>query len=277
MGTRYFNTFIYLFTLTIVVGAFAAIAMNEYGVKLIAVGCFGLSVIILLRLYAISHVTDPLLTKTRLIQEYILMGVILLLFGLRALRIRFDFVELIFVLCSVLMIINYALHYAKIKAHLKSSKSLSRGLLLLYGSIIMFFTAMSLTFLYYQVSVIIGAISFILASGFIFLHFKEGKDIVFRESETSLFKEVFNYLNLSPLIFTMIMMMSIYMGLHQINVLPSLYTGDLPARYEELLKDNDGVNDIGTESIPKHETYWNEYQSFLESMEQRKENATDED
>jgi hypothetical protein len=270
MRNRYFNIFIYLFVLTIVVGAFAAIALNDYGVTLIAIGCFGLSAIIFLRIYSISTIINTKVPKTLLMQEYILMGVILLLFGFRALRIKFDFVEMLFVICTILMVVTYLIFLRGLWSEFKSHKTLKIGLLLLYASIILFFTSMSVTFINYSTSVIIGAISFILAIGFLILHFSQGNNIIYKEKESSLFKEVFQYFNLSPLILTMILLMSFYMGLHQINILPSLYTGEVPARYQELLEEGIDRDKETIDGVPRHEIYWEEYQSFIDFIEERK-------
>lgn len=269
MGKRQFITFIYIFFLTIVIGVFAAIALNDYGVVLIAIGCFGISFIYILKMYSIYSVEKPRLPKRLLIQEYGLMAIIMALFGLRALRIRFEFVEWVFVVSALMMVYVYIRYFMIMRKEYKINKELFYSAGLLYFSIILFFISLSLTFFSQDITTIFGAISFAMSLGFIAWYFWVGRTTIYKEESVNLFKEIFQYVNLSPIILAMILLISTYMGLFQINVLPPIYTGETPVRYEHLLnKSIRGETDI-IDGKAKHEIYWEEYQKFLSQMEER--------
>ena len=269
MGKRQFITFIYVFFLTIVIGVFAAIAMNDYGVVLIAIGCFGISFIYILKLYSIYSVEKPRLPKRLLVQEYGLMAIIMTLFGLRALRIRFEFVEWVFILSALMMVYIYIRYFLIMRKEYKMNKELFYGIGFLYISIILFFISLSLTFFNQGATTILGAISFALSLSFIGWYFWTGRTTMFKEESVNILKEVFQYINLSPIILVMILLISTYMGLYQFNMLPPIYTGEIPVRYEDLLdKSIRGETDI-IDGKAKHEIYWEEYQKFLNQMEER--------
>ena len=269
MGKRRFTTLIYLFFLVIVVGAFAAIALNEYGVQLMAIGCFGFSLIFLLKLYSIYSVEKPRLPKRLLIQEYGLMALVMALFGLRALRIRFAFVEWVFVLTTLLMVFTYFRYLRIVWQEYKTNKILLHSFSFLYISIMVFFLSLSLTFFGQGITVALGALSFALSLGFVAWYFWNGRATLFKEERVNLFREVFKYINLSPVILVMLWLISIYMGLFQANLIPPIYTGEVPVRYEDLLERSlRGEREL-INGVPKHEVYWDEYQNFLSQMKER--------
>lgn len=269
MGKRQFNTLNYLFFLTIVIGAFASIAQNDYGVILMAIGCFGFSFIYLLKLYNIYTTEKPLLPKSLLVQEYISMAIIMLLFGFRALRIQFTFVEIIFVICSLFMVYIYLRYIRYARAIYKENTTLFYCVNLLYVAIILFFTSLSFTFLNQSISVALGAISFAFSVGFLVWYFWKGPTTVFKEDNVNIFQEVFQYLNLSPNVLTMILLISFYMGMYQTKLLPPIYTGEMPVRFIELQEKAIKGDEKGIDGSFKHEIYWDEYQKFLSQMEER--------
>ena len=240
MGTRRFETLLFVFFLIIVIGGFAAIALNDYGVTLMAVGCFGLASILLLRIHNVVSTLKPQLPNNVLIQEYVALSAMMLLFGLRALRIRFDYVEWLFVLVTLMLAVIYVRYLKILWKKYGSDKILSYGMLMLYASIVLYCLSLALNFYSFDASLILGATSFVLAIGFLFWHYRKGRNVIFEENEVNLFGEMFQYFNLSPVFLTIILIMSAYMGLFQMNVLPALYTGEMPVRYEQLL--NSGLS-----------------------------------
>ena len=251
------------------IGAFASIALNEYGVKLIGIGCFGLATIFLLKLYNIYTIEKPKLLKSLLIQEYAVMAIVVALFGLRALRIRFTFVEIIFVICSVFMVYIYIRYLKSLSKKYNQNTTLLYAINLLYLSIILFFISLSLTFISSTISIIAGGLSFAVSLGFLVWYFWNDKTTLYKDDNVNLFQEVFKYLNLSPVILTMILLISFYMGLYQIKVLPPIYTGEVPFRYEELLNNSLTGEGKAIDGVPAHEIYWEEYQKFLSQMKER--------
>ena len=272
MGTRQFETLLFVFFLIIVIGGFAAIAQNDYGVTLIAVGCFGLAAILLLRIHNVVTTLKPQLPKNLLMQEYVALAAMMVLFGLRALRIRFEYVEWLFVLVTLAVAISYIRYIRILWEKYRSDRVLSLGMMMLYSSIVLFCVSLSLNFYSFDISLILGVISFVLALGFLTWHYRKGREVIFEEREVSLFGEAFQFFNLSPVILTIVLIMSAYMGLYQMNVLPALYTGEVPVRYEQLL--NSGLSQEGgvEEGRAQHEVYWSEYQKFLQSMKEREQN-----
>lgn len=269
MGTRQYYTLVYILFLVIVVGAFASMAQNEYGVKLLAGGCFGFSLLFLSRLLGIKQFSDSIFQKSWLIQELGVMSLIMLLFGLRALRIRFSFVEIVFVISVVAMIILYARYLSAIREKYQTNKILTISFYMVYGAVILFFLSMSMTFLNERISVILGGISFGLTIGFWILYFIKGRATIYKEERVLIIPEIFKFGTLSPIIFTMIIMMSIYVGLNRVNMIPDIYTGELPVRFMDLEQKAIKGELEPVDGVMKHEIYWEEYQQFLQYMRDR--------
>lgn len=268
MGRTKFSTYAYVLFLIIVIGTFSSIAQNEYGVKLIAFGCFCFSLIIIWRLYSILTTEKPLFRRSELTMEYIAMSGIMALFGLRALRIKFASVEVLFVVLALVLCILYVMYFMKLYQIYKSSKPLTITISFLYASVVLFFLSLSFTFLDETISTFIGACSFLSALIFLAWYYRVGKEVIFQEDRVNIFDSIFQYLNLSPVILSIIMLISLYMGLFKVNILPPIYTGEVPVRYLEMTE-NQG--DINISDGSKSETYWGAYQEFLKFMEERKE------
>jgi hypothetical protein len=102
---------------------------------------------------------------------------------------------------------------------------------------------------------------------FIVWYFYSGKEIIYEEDRVNLIDKIFQYLNLSPVILSIIMLISLYMGLFKINILPPIYTGEVPIRYLEMTE-----NPVSTNKLDKakSEIYWGAYQEFLKFMNERK-------
>ncbi len=269
MSTRQYNSLVYILFLVIVIGAFASMAQNEYGVKLLAGGCFGFSVLFLIKLWRIKTFSDSLFQKSWLTQELAIMSLIMLLFGLRALRIRFSFVEIVFVITVVIMIIFYVRYLNILNAKYRTNKTLTFSFSLVYGSIILFFLSMSLTFLNEGISVVLGAASFSFIIGFWVLYFLKGPATILNEERVLIIPEMFKFRTLSPIIFTMIIMISVYVGLNKVNMIPDIYTGELPVRYMDLEQKALKGELEPVDGVFKHDIYWEEYQKFLTYMRER--------
>ena len=244
-------------------------AQNEYGVKLLAAGCFSFSVLFLIKLWGIKTFSDSLFQKSWLSQELAVMSLIMMLFGLRALRIRFSFVEIVFIVSVVVMIIIYARYLSAVIRKYRTNRILMSSFYMVYGAVILFFLSMSLTFLNKNLSVLLGGLSFGLTLGFWLMYLIKGPATIYNEERVLMIPEIFKFKTLSPIIFTMIIMMSVYVGLNKVNMIPDIYTGELPVRFMELEQKALEGELEPVEGEFKHEVYWNEYQKFLTYMRER--------
>lgn len=269
MGDRMYNSIIYLLFLVIVIGVFASIAQNDYGANLIAIACFSFGLLFLLRMFDLNSTESLPFPKNWSMQEYTCLALVVVLFGLRALRIRFDYVEEIFVGLTLIMTLIYLRYYLFLRKAYIENESLFRGLTLLYLSIGLFFISLSLNFYLPQVSTLIGIVSFILMLVYFVCYVWKNPNTVFKQETTSIYSELFKYKNLAPVITTLIFLASFYMGLFKIGAIPAIYTGELPIRYIELEKEFLDGEGLKSEVIPKHEQYWNEYEEFLKYMNDR--------
>ena len=62
------------------------------------------------------------------------------------------------------------------------------------------------------------------------------------------------------------------MGLYRTNILPPIYTGELPFRYLDLVEKASNGEEDAKDGIYKHEIYWKEYREFLNQMKEREKN-----
>ena len=134
---------------------------------------------------------------------------------------------------------------------------------MIYGAVILFFFSMSLTFINERISVILGAVSFSFILGFWTLFVLKGPATILKEERVLIIPEIFKFNTLSPVIFTMIILMSVYVGLNKMNMIPDIYTGELPVRYMDLEQKVIKGELKPVYGVFKHDIYWEEYQKFL--------------
>lgn len=251
--------FHYFLFLAIVLGSFASMAQNDYGLTVVSWACF---------LFAGIFIYDIIQTikiiRWDKILELLGLSALAILFGLRALYIYFPYVEVFLgVTCTTLVAI-YLLHGIKKAKRAGTENSAIRNLILLYyASLVIFTLSIGIAVIVASLTEILG----ILAAGLLGLFFlgtylnrKKLLDGVEINTPQYLRKIVGS----SVVLMTGYLLISMYSGLYMIGALPPLYTDEIPHAYIELINDAEIGVEKPVDGVYKHEVYKEAYDNFIE-------------
>src|SRR5688572_24731985 len=103
---RRFNSVYYLLFILLILGAFASMAQNRYGLKIIGFVAFAFGFMFLVGLISLlKRKEKPSLAS---ILEFICITVVAIIFGFRVFYIHFPFIEWIFVLACACLVVIYS-------------------------------------------------------------------------------------------------------------------------------------------------------------------------
>jgi hypothetical protein len=254
-----FHYFLYL---AIILGAFASMAQNDYGLTVVSWSCY---------LFALSIILELIERFGKLSWDKRIelsgLAILLFLFGLRAAYIHFAFVETLLLIISTLLIAVYVLHAFNKTKRLGSTNSRLRNLILVYYlSLISFTLSMSIAILLPSLTEIVGGTATALLALFflgMLLSRRQLIDGVEVKTTDFLRKQAGH----SIVLMTGFLLISLYSGLHMIGVIPSLYTDKIPQAYIQLINDAETGKESAVDGVYQHEIYKDAYDRFLEKQE----------
>ena len=251
-----FHYFLYL---AIILGAFASMAQNDYGLTVVSWSCY---------LFALSIIFELIERFAKLSWDKIIelagLAILLVLFGLRAAYIHFAYVETLLMVVSALLIAIYTLHARrKIKQANQGNKRLRNLILVYYLSLIGYTLSMGITILLPSLTEIIGGLATALLVLF-FVGILLSKQQLINGVEVKTSEYLRKQAGHSIVLMTGYLLISLYAGLHMTGLLPSLYTDELPHAYIELIYDAETGKETPIKGVYKHELYRKAYDNFLE-------------
>jgi hypothetical protein len=252
------QTIYYLFFLAITIGAFASMAHNNYGLKVISTSCFLISIYFLMGLLSGSK---KLTTFHKL--EQLGLTLLLTLFGLRAAYIHFPYVEWVVVFAAALLAVVYVKFALDQYRQMEEfNKLMARILLVYYLSVIGFLLSIVSRPFNTLISQAVGAVGGLLIGIIIVAILFKNKQMVNGE-ETGIIGHVRSRKDHSSLLVTGFFFISFYVGLNFLNVLPPLYTDEVPKAYIELVNKAETGRENAVDGKFQHDAYKEEWEKFL--------------
>ena len=254
-----FHYFLYL---AIILGAFASMAQNDYGLTVVSWSCYLFSLSIAIELF--QRFTN--ITWDKKLELFCLSG-LLLLFGLRAAYIHFSYVEIVLLLVAATLIVVYITHLLKKTKQVGRENSRLRNLILVYYlSLIGFTLSMIITVVVPSLTEAVGAISTAFLVLFIVGVYISGEQLL-----SGIAVKTSDYLRkqagYSIVLMTGYLLITVYTGLYMIGILPALYTDKIPHAYIELINDAETGKESSIDGVYKHEIYKEAYDKFLRDQE----------
>lgn len=248
----------YFLFLAIVLGAFASMAQNDYGLSVISWACFFFALIFLIDL--IRNLKRKSWDK---LVELTALAALTTLFGLRALYVYFNYIELILsVTCASLILVyaNHGLH--KMRGIDKENNRIRNLVILYYSSIIIFTLSIGIGVVIPVLTEVLGIIAALFLGVFILGTYLY-KTLMLDGVEIKTVQYLRNIIGNSAILMTGYLLISIYSGLHMLGGLPPLYTDEIPHTYIELINDAETGKEKPINGKYKHEVYKEAYDSFI--------------
>ena len=248
----------YVLLLLLVMGAFAAMALNSYGIVLMSYVALGFGLVFLFELLLLLPKEEEITKfyKASLAIELVSLSGLCLLYFLRGISVEIpNNLLLKFVLFILLFAVNV---YHLIRAWLYANQTPIK----IKGNIILYFTALLLYLAgsYLPASGTWVTILLALACQATFVVFGWWKGyVIINGEETSAWKKVIQFRNKSGIQLIFFTLASLYFILNSARLLPPLYNGSLPNGYSKVVdqwqKDKTKTNPVDFEQA---------YKKFLE-------------
>ncbi len=256
-----FNTIYYLLFILLVMGAFASMAQNSYGLKIMGTVAFVFGLLFLIELISVLQEKG----KTdiyRLIEPACLL-ILSVIFALRVFYIHFSFVELLFVIAGVVLMLIYTrkmiLRYRNMRP---KNNTLAMLILVFHLSIILFLVSLVIVPFSQKISEITGIIAFILLLIFIITGLFK-KDLLVAGEIVSPLKMVTHFKDHSIIIVSLFLLFSLYVGFNKAGLIPGIYSDEFPQAYYKLVEDAASKKEKPLEGRYKYEKFKEQYGLFL--------------
>lgn len=261
---RYAQLFYILFFL-LIMGAFASMAQNSYGLKILGLVGITFAITFLWRGISLLRAKSP--RKPFAIIEMFCLSVISVLLSLRVFYFRIPGMEILLAVVSLMLILVYARRMMRMgKEMIKEQPRLSYPVIAFYSSLILFLLALMLMPLHEATAEVIGVVAFVLLLADIVYCTISGKAVVKGKTESG-FSLIFKLKDHSLLITSIFFLFSIYLGLNRLGVLPALYSDEYPQAYFELVNESTTGEGHTKNESHSYQEFKSGYEMFVRSIE----------
>lgn len=262
------NALYYLLFILLITGAFASMAQNSYGTKIIGLVAFAFSGVFIFELFRLSR--KPGKKDPYYLAELVCLVVLSLVFGLRVFYIHFPNVELIFVGAGIVLLGLYIRKMILSYRDLQGKNAfLARLLLAFHLSLVLFLISMVLVPFAPNSTQYTSAAAIVLLLIFLIVGFMK-RDLLVEGEKNSAFSMVRKSRDHSILIMSIFALFSLYIGLNKIGLLPSLYADEYPKSYYELVNEATTKQEKSVDGKYKHELFKEKYEQLLKNIKKYK-------
>jgi hypothetical protein len=253
---------IYLFLfILLVMGAFASMAQNSYGLKILGGVAF---------VFGLLFITEFIRAVRRkekedifVIIEPLCLFILSVMFGLRVFYIHFDYVEIVFGAAALVLAIIYLRKMMfRFRYFRPKNKMLSAFIVIFHSSIVLFLVSLALAPFFPIIAEAIGVGSFALLLIFVIAGFLRKNLLVDGELVTA-FQMVRQYKGYSVILITLMVMFAFYFGFNKLGILPGIYSDEYPRAYFELVDKATTGQEKAVGGKYRHEEFMEKYKQFV--------------
>src|SRR6056297_3585688 len=256
-----YNTFYYLLILLLMTGAFAAMAQNGYGIKLMggvaAVFC------LLFIIQAVEYIQQDK-TKPFPLIEFISLAVLSGIICLRVFYIHFPYAELLYGLAGFSLFAVYGVKLVTIFPQIRKENSfLSWMVLFFFGSLSLFVLSLTITPFFPWLAEPAGMAAFALILIFTAVSLSKN-DVLYKGESVNVLKIATRAEPRAVMLLSIFMLFSLYIGLNKVNLIPAVYSDEYPRAYFELVNRAESGEEDPENGRYQHERFQEEYETFID-------------
>ena len=257
------NTIFYLLFILLIMGAFASMAQNSYGLRIMGGVAFIFGIVFIVELITVLRKKGK--KDIYALLELTGLSLLSIIFGLRVFYIRFPNIEFLFGAAAILLILVYLRKMILRFRHIQpKNKFLAMLVLVFHFSIILFLTSLATVPFSPKISEISGAGGFILLLFFILAGFFR-KELFVDGEIFSAFTMVKRYKDHSIIIVSLFLLFSLYVGFNRVGLLPGIYSDEFPRAYFELVDNATSKKEKPVDGKYKYEEFMKKYEQFLKN------------
>jgi hypothetical protein len=257
-----YNSLYYLLFVILIMGAFASMAQNTYGLTILGGVAITFTIIFL-----IQFITSITAKRKKDLYSSIELGclcVLTVILAMRVFYINLSYIESFFGFITLLLILLYFRKMINSLSFLKQNNNFLIVLILAFFiSIILYFISLGSITFSPKLSEIAGISAFVLLIGFAIGSLLKRKFLIQGENISS-FNVVSRLKDNSILILSIFLLFTLYKGLTMTKILPKIYSNEYPQAYFELVNKAESGKEGSVTGKYKYEEFKDKYDQFIE-------------
>lgn len=250
----------YLLFVTLVMGAFASMAQNDYGMAMVGIVAASFSVLFLIQFVSVFFKRKRYRAQ---LAEVACLLVLSAIMAMRVFYIRFEFVEYVFGVAGVVLIVVYGQKMLKAYVIAKpKNKSLAILVLIFYSSVVLYLISMIAAPFLSVVSEPMGMAAFGLIVIAIIGNLVLGNMLIDNEKTTA-YRFILTLRDRSMVLIALFLLFTSYLAFTKVQLLPTLYSDEFPQSYYNLVNQAETGKEIPVNGKFKHEVFKENYEIFL--------------
>ncbi len=255
------NPIYYLLFILLIMGTFASMARNSYGIKIIGGVAIAFGLVFLLEF--ITALVKKEKKDSYALAELAAMILFAVIFGCRVFNIHFPFIEFLFVAAGVWLVLFYirklVIRYRRLVAR---NRRLAWLGLLFHMCIILFLVSLIIAPFATQKAEWVGLIAFTFLLVFIIGAFVKRDDLVEGNNVTTM-QMITGYRDHSIVLAILFLLFFFFTAFNKMGLLPVVYSDELPQAYFKLVDDATSGKEKSVNGKFKYKEFMEKYEQFL--------------
>ncbi len=257
-----YNTLYYLLTVILIMGAFASMAQNSYGMQILTGVSVAFGIVFLIQL--IGEIQKPGKKQARLTEYF---GLIILcgVFTLKTLQVYSPYIDWLQVIGALMLAVIYLGYlFKQFKIAGTEIKKIARLTAFGYGSVVLFCIALGLTPFTSSLALAAGIAASLLAALFLFSGLL-GKPVQSGIGDAvSLFERIAGFRDRIFLLISLFLLFVLYKALSAPGILPRLYSDKFPQAYYEQVGEAESGKEKPVDGKYRYEIFKKAYDVYLQ-------------
>ena len=259
-----YNPIYYLLFILLVMGAFASMAQNSYGLKIMGGVAFAFGLIFLL-----EFITALWKKETKdgyALAELAAMILFAVIFGCRVFYIHFPNIEWLFVAAGAWLVFFYIRKlFIRYRRLVFRNRRLAWMGVIFHGSIILFLVSLILVPFASQKAEWVGMAAFAFLFVFIIGALVKRDDLVDGNKVTAM-QMVTGYRDHSIILASLFLLFSLFAAFNKAGLVPGIYSDEFPKAYFELVNKATTGKEKSVNGKYKYEEFMKKYDQFLKHI-----------
>lgn len=258
------NPIYYLLFILLVMGTFASMARNSYGLKIMGGVAIAFGLVFLLEF--ITALVKKEKKDVYALAELASMILFSVIFGCRVFNIHFPYIEWLFVAAGAWLVFFY-IRKLFIRYHRLVSRNRRLAWLgvIFHLSIILFLVSLIMIPFASQKAEWVGMAAFALLLVFIIGGFVKRDDLVDGNKVTTM-QMVSGYRDHSIVLASLFLLFSLFAAFNKAGLIPAIYSDEFPQAYFKLVDDASSKKEKPVKGRYKYEEFMEKYKQFLKHV-----------
>jgi len=261
---RRYNLAYYFLTMLLIMGGFAAMAQNSYGLIILGLVAVSFGLIFLYQLFQQASQRVP--HKADRMIEWTCLFLCAVIFACKLFYIEFPFLDSLFQLSEIVLIVIYTGRLISQYRLFRTSQSLlAIRLLIFYGSVILFIAGLITVSFNALIGITAGAVGLILFIAFLLLGLIK-KQFSVKGEDLSATTVIARRSTASLLLASLLSIFTLYWGLTHTGILPQLYSDKYPQAYFEMIDQAATGKEKPVDGTYRYQVFKKNYDEFVKRM-----------